>query len=162
MEDKIMSTINFNDKSKVKNLCDWAVSWERETLSGDEYIKANAIVYINNAEIETQVRNGNKFLVGNDNLGSHAKIYIENPEFREYLGFDNKAESRTQFILDEEKCKQILEYKTFSVFKKHIEDNITTNHEKAKIMNYARKIKINDFDKIQFLESFTNMTFNNK
>ena len=47
--------INMNDKSKVKNLCDWPVSWQRINSSGDEYLKANAVIYINNAEIESQV-----------------------------------------------------------------------------------------------------------
>lgn len=153
--------INMNDKSKVKNLCDWAVSWERTNTTGDEYLKANAIIYINNAEIESQVQNGNKFFIGLGN-GDHARVFIENPEFREYLGFDNKSENKTQFILDEEKCKQILEYKTFSTFKKHLEEDIVTNQEKSKIINYARKAKLNDYEKIQELEKHTGIKFNNE
>jgi len=147
-----------NDKSKVKNLCPWNISWERQTTDGDEFIKANQIVYIINSEIETQVQNGNIFFIGTGN-GEHARVYINNPEMREYLGFDNKEEKRTQFILDDDKCKQILEYKTFSIFKKHVEEEIITNQEKATIVNYAKKIKMNDYDKIKFLESYTNLTF---
>jgi hypothetical protein len=152
--------IDMNSKSKVKSLCDWAVSWERINVPGDEYIKANSVIYISNAEIEAQVQNGNKFFSGSDGLGSHARVYIENPEFREYLGFDNKSEGKTQFILDDEKCKQILEYKTFSTFKKHLEEDVVTNQEKSKIMSYARKTKLNDYEKIQELEKVTGMIFN--
>ncbi len=153
-------SINMNDKSKVKNLCPWNVSWERQTIDGDEFIKANKVVYITNSEIETQVQNGNIFFVGAGN-GDHARVYIENPKLREYLGFDNKQEKRTQLILNEDKCKEIFEYKTFNTFKKHIEENVVTNQEKAMIVNYAKKAKINDYDRIQFLEIYCGIPFKN-
>ena len=157
-----MSTnIDINSKSKVRNLAEWPISYERINTPGDEYLKANSVIYINNAEIESQVQNGNKFFTGTG-TGDHARLFIENPDLREYLGFDNKTEGKTQFILDEEKCKQILEYKTFSVFKKHLEEDIVTNHEKAKIMNYARKTKLNDYEKIQEIEKYCQMKFNNE
>ena len=152
-------SINLNEKSRIRNLCPWSVSWERQTAEGDEFIKANKVVYIINSEIETQVQNGNIFFVGNDSLGSHARVYIENAEMREHLGFDNKEEKRLQLILDDEKCKTILELKTFNTFKKHVDENVITNQEKAKIVNYAKKAKINDHDKIQFLEEYTGLTF---
>lgn len=151
--------INLNDKSKVRNLCDWDVGWKRINSLGDETIKTNSIAYITNSEIETQVQNGNVFFNGTDGLGSHARVYIENDEIREYLGFDNKEEKRKQAILDEDRCKQILEYKTFSVFEKHLKESVVTNQEKTKIINYAKKIKLNDYEKIQLLEEHCNMKF---
>lgn len=150
---------NMNEKSKVTNLCDFPVSWKRETAMGDEYIKANGIAYILNQELETQKDNGNKFIAGIDGLGSHALIYIENPELREYFEFDNKSEKRTQLIVDEEKCKSILEIKTLSTFKKNLTENIVTEQEKMKIMNVARKIKIDEYSKIEVLEEYTGMKF---
>lgn len=152
-------SINMNDKSKVKNLCSWNISWERQTTDGDEFIKANQVVYIVNSELETQVNNGNVYLAGIDGLGSHARAYIENPEMREYLGFDNPSEKCIQLILNDEKCKQIFEYKTFTTFKKHIEEEVVTNQEKAMIVNYAKKMKINDYDKIQFLADYCGIPF---
>ena len=68
--------IDMNSRSKVQNLCDWNVSWERFSMDGDEFIKANQTVYIPNMEIETQVQNNNLFFSGNDNIGSHARVYI--------------------------------------------------------------------------------------
>ena len=151
--------IDMNSRSKVKNLCEWNVSWERYSMDGDEFIKANQTVYIPNMEIETQVQNNNLFLSGNDGLGSHARCYIENTEMREYLGFDNKEEKRIQLILTDEKCKEIFDYKTFNTFKKHVIENITTNQEKSKIVSYAKKMKINDYDKIQYLTEYTGLSF---
>jgi len=150
--------VNMNDKSKVKNLASWNVSWERINSPGDELIKANGTIYISNSEIETQIQNGNRYFIGTGN-GNHARVYIENPEFREYLGFDNKEEKITQFILDEERCKQIFDYKTLVTFKKHLEDDIITNQEKSTIINYARKIKLNDYEKIQALQDHCEITF---
>ena len=151
--------IDMNSRSKVKNLCDWNVSWERFSMEGDEFIKANQTVYIPNMEIETQVQNNNLFFSGTDTLGSHSRVYIENPEMREHLGFDNKEEKRVQLILNDEKCKEIFEYKTFNTFKKHVAENIITNQEKSKIVSYAKKNKINNYEQIQYLIEFTGLSF---
>jgi hypothetical protein len=151
--------INMNDKSKVINLCNYPVSWKRITQIGDEYIKANAIAYILNSEIETQKDSGNKFIAGVDGLGSHAEIYIDNKELREYLEFDNPTEKRTQFVLDEEKCKSILELKTQKAFEKSVKENVLTNQEKLKLVDVARKNKFNDYEKIKFIEEYCEMTF---
>ena len=150
--------IDMNSRSKVKNLCDWNISWERYSMDGDEFIKANQTVYIPNMEIETQVQNNNLFFVGSGN-GDHSRVYIENPEMREHLGFDNKEEKRVQLILDDKKCEEIFALKTFSTFKKHVIENIITNQEKSKIVSYAKKMKINDYDKIQFLTQHTSLSF---
>ena len=150
--------IDMNSRSKVRNLCDWNISWERYSMDGDEFIKANQTVYIPNMEIETQVQNNNPFFSGSGN-GDHARCYIENSEMREHLGFDNKEEKRTQLILTDDKCKEIFEYKTFATFKKHVTENIITNQEKSKIVNYAKKNKINNYDQIQYLIEFTGLSF---
>jgi len=142
-------------RSKVKNLADWAVSWKRLNSIGDETLKANSTVYISNAEIEVQVQNGNVFFCGTDGMGSHARVYIENADFREELNFDNKEDKREQLILNDCKCKRILDYKGFDVFVKHLEENVVSNQEKSKMITYARKNKINEYDKVSFLEEYT-------
>ncbi len=149
-------SIDMNSRSKVKNLCDWNISWERYSMEGDEFIKSGQTVYIPNMEIETQVQNNNLFFVGTGN-GDHARVYIENVEMREHLGFDNKEEKRTQLILNDEKCKEFFEYKTISTFKKHITENVITNQEKSKIVNYAKKTKVNNHEQIRFLETYTGL-----
>ena len=75
------------------------------------------------------------------------------------MGFDSEDDKVKQFILSDEECERIFNYKTFSTFKKHVEDEVVANHEKAIIMNYARKIKLNDYEKITFLESHCSMKF---
>lgn len=151
--------LNMNDKSKVVNLCDYPVSWERITQNGDEYLKANASAYITNSEIETQKDNGNRFIAGTDGLGSHALVYIENPEMREYLSFDNQEDKRKQLIVDDDRCKELLELKTLSTFKKRIKESIIEIHEKKKIIEVARKMKLNELDKVEFLEEHCGFSY---
>jgi len=126
---------------------------------GDEYIKASASIPILNSEIEAAVENGEVILAGTDRLGSHALAYIENDELREQLGFDNKSENKKQLIVNDEKCESILALKTFSAFKKNIEEMVITPHEKHKIIEVARKIKLNDFDKITFLQDYCKIKY---
>jgi len=151
--------INMNDQSKVKNLCDWPISWQRYTKPGDEYLKPNSSVYISNTEIDSQINNGNRFFTGTDGLGSHAEVYIENADLRELFNFDHKEDKREQLIINEEKCKSILELKTLSAFKKNVDENIVTNQERRKLIETARKMKFNDHEKISFIEQFCGMEF---
>lgn len=150
--------INMNEKSKIKNLCPFPISWKRITIIGDEYLKPNASVFVLNSEIYAQVESRNIMLAGNDQLGSHAMAYIENDELREDLKFDDKADGRKQNILNDEKCESIINSK-FSAFKKSIEENVVTQHEKMKIIASARKSKLNDYDKIEFLQTYCGLKF---
>ena len=43
--------------------------------------------------------------------GNHARIYVDNKDFREYVGFDNAEEKRTQFILTDEEFQKIFDLK---------------------------------------------------
>ena len=151
--------VNMNDKSKVINLCGYPVSWVKNTITGDEWIKANGSTFIQNAEIQAQIDNGNLYIKGIDDIGSHADIYIDNPEFREELKFDDKVENRKQLIVDEDICKNVFESKALSTFKKNVEKTIITIPEKLKIMEVARKVKLNEFDKVKFLEEYCKIKF---
>ncbi len=151
--------VSMNEKSKVVNLCDFPISWKRITQIGDELLEAKSSTYINNAELEAQKDMGNVFISGTDRIGSHAKVFIENPELREQFGFDNKEEKRVQFILDDKTCEYIIGLKTETAFVKNIEDKVITESEKTKIIEYARKVKFNDYDKIKILEKHTGLKF---
>lgn len=153
-----MANIDFDKRSFIKNLCPWAVSFKLQNSNGEVYLESNQKIAINNGEIVTLVENGNVLFVGTGN-GNHARIYIENEELRKYVGFESEDGKVKQFVLNDEECQRILSYKTFSVFKEHVENEIVANHEKHKIMQYARKIKLNDYDRISFLEEYTGLKF---
>lgn len=148
--------LDMEKRSTIKNLCPWTVSFKLNNSNGEVLLDANKKTTINNQELVTLCENGSVMFNGTGN-GDHARIYIENKELREYVGFD--IDDKKQKILDDELCQKILDYKTLSTFKKHIKENIVAEHEKANMMEYARKIKLNDFDKIDFLEEYTGLKF---
>lgn len=151
-------SINMDTRSSIKNLCPWAVSFRLPNSNGDVYLEANKKTTINNGELVTLIENNNVLFVGTGN-GNHARIYVDNPEVRVYVGFESEDGKGKQFVLTDEECQKLFDYKTFGTFKKHIEENVVANHEKHKIMEYARKIKLNDYDKISFLESHCGIPF---
>lgn len=150
--------VDLDKRSSVRNLCPWPVSFRLHTSGAEVLINPGEKTLLNNQEIALLCENGNIMFVGTGN-GNHARVYIENPELRKYVGFESDDGKERQFILDNEVCKKIFEYKTLSTFKQHVEKAVVYDHEKHIIMDYARKNKINDFDKIDFLQNFTGLKF---
>lgn len=149
--------LDLEKRSSIKNLCPWTVSFTLPISGASVLLGADKKTSVNNQELVTLCENSNVMFTGIGN-GNHARIYIENEELRKYVGYDSD-DGVKQFILTDEECQRILDYKTLSTFKKHLEDEVVANHEKAKIMKYARKIKINDYEKIMILEEFCNIKF---
>lgn len=148
--------LDLEKRSSIKNLCPWAISFVLPNSKAEVLLDAHAKTTVNNQELVTLCENSNVMFAGTG-LGNHARVFIENPDVRIYVGFD--TEDKKQKILDDELCKKIFEYKTLSAFKKHIEENVVAEHEKHKIMSYARSIKLNDFDRIDFLQEYTGLNF---
>lgn len=144
--------LNMNDKTKVVNLCSWDVSWVKINSIGDETIKANGSVYIPNYEIESQVNNGNVFICGTGS-GDHARVYVDNKQLRDFLMLNDGN------ILNDVKCKEILEVKTEKQFKALLEKYVVTNQEKRKIIDYAKSIKFDSYNRIVDIEEHTEMKF---
>ncbi len=160
-ENKEEIKIDKSHRSSVCNLCPWPVSFTLPISSANILLDANKKTSINNEELITLIENANVMFVGTGN-GNHARVYVENPELRVYVGYDTLDGKTKQFILTDEECQRILDYKTLSTFKKHLKKDVVANHEKAKIMDYARKNKLNDYDKIVELEKHCGIKFNEK
>ena len=61
--------------------------------------------------------------------------------------------------MTEKEIKAILALKTQDKFEEKIKENIKTEAEKVKLMQVAQKTKLNDYEKIQFLEEFTEKSY---
>ena len=151
-------SMDLDKRSTIKNLCAWAVSFKLPNSNGEVFLDGDKKITINNGELVTLIDNGNVFFCGTGD-GNHAKIYIENADVRKHVGFESEDGKTKQFVLDDEECQKIFDLKTLSTFKKHVEEKVLLNHEKRKIMDYARKIKLNDYDKIEFLISHCELPF---
>ncbi len=143
--------IDKNSRSMIRNLCPWAVSFRLPISKADVLLSANKTTSINNEELIVLCENGNVMFSGTGE-GNHARIYMENADLRKYVGYDSEDGKTKQFILNDEECQKLLDYKTMSAFEKNLEEKVVGQHEKARLIDYARKVKFNDFDKIVALE----------
>jgi len=151
---RLKMSVDLDKRSKVINLCPWDVSFTLPNSKAEQLLEKNKTTTINNAELITLCENQDIMFFGTEN-GNHARIFIDNNELREHVGFDNPEEKQFQFVLSDEECAKIFELKTDSTFEKHIKNKVVLFHEKAIIMEYARKIKLNDYGRIKFLEEYT-------
>lgn len=157
----LANEINKSERSTVRNMCPWTVSFTLPISGGSVLLGAYKKTSVNNEELISLIENSNIMFVGTGE-GNHARIYVENEQIRKYVGFDDEESKKKQFVLNDDECQRILDYKTFATFKKHMEESVISNHEKAKIIEYARKIKVNDYEKIDYLESYCQMPFKKK
>ncbi len=153
-------SLNMDEKISVRNLCEWTVSFKRIDSIGDVLINANTSVRLPRGEIYSQVQSGNNLFAGTDGVGSHARIYIDDKDTRVDLDFEDTEGKKTQLIVDDNKIKELFAIKTKNAFEKAVKEVIVTNAEKAKLASGVKKFKLNEFDKVQFVQDYTGMSVN--
>lgn len=126
---------------------------------GEIQIPAGQSRPISNEEIMIKIESQNPSFVGTDGFGSNASLFIENVDFRKFLGFE--TDEKKQIILTDSLLAEILKTDKLSDFKEIIEDNVITFAEKSKLSAYLRKeCQAGRFDsasKIDFVERYTKM-----
>lgn len=150
--------LDMDKRSKVINLCSWTVSFTLPNSKAEILLEGGKSTTINNAELVTLADNQDIMFYGTGN-GDHARIYVDSKDFREHVGFDEPESKRTQFVLTNEECQKIFDLKTDSAFEKNIKEKVIMNHEKNNIIEYAKKIKLNDYGRIKFLEEYTGIQY---
>lgn len=156
----VIMSLNMDEKISVRNLCEWTVSFKRLDVVGDVLINANTTIRLPRGEVFSQVQSGNNLFSGTDGVGSHARIYIEDKDTRVELDFEDADGKKTQLVVDDNKIKELFAIKTKSAFEKAVKEAIITNAEKAKLANGVKKFKLNEYDKIQFIQKYTGMFIN--
>lgn len=149
--------IAMDKKVKVENLCAWPVYFARQIGNGDVKIAKGAVALLSVEEIQAQVYGGNRQFTGVDGEGTNARIFIQDAEVRQFLGFETAE--KDQKVMTEKEIKSILALKTQEKFEEKIKENIKTEAEKVKLLEVAQKVNLNDYDKIQFIETFTEKSF---
>jgi len=150
-----------NKKVKLKNLTSWILTFKRINNIGDIVLPPNGVITLSSDEVMAQIYSGNKLFVGDDGKGSHARIYIDDENIRTEAEFESKEQGQKQEILTDQSLKEILSIKLLSDFKESVKAKIKTQAEKSKIVEAATKSKINDHDKIKFLEKYTGFKLEN-
>ena len=153
--------VDTNKKVSLKNLTNWNLTFKRINSLGDVIIPPNGKVTMPCEEVMSQIYNNNRLFVGENGKGSHARIFIEDEEIRLEAEFESKENKKSQEILTDEKLKEIFALKTLVSFKKNIQEKVKSQAEKSKVIEYAKTIKLNDHDKIEFLEKYTGYKLEN-
>lgn len=153
--------VDINKKVTLKNLTNWDLTFKRINSLGDVIIPPNGKFTMLAEEVMSQIYNNNRLFVGDDGKGSHARIFIEDEDIRLEAEFENKQSKKGQDILTDEKLKELFALKTLTSFKKNIQEKIKSQAEKSKVIEYAKTIKLNDHDKIEFLEKYTGYKLGN-
>lgn len=153
-------SLSMDEKIQIRNLCNWAVSFKRIDSIGDVLIPANTTMRISRGEVFSQAQSNNVLFTGTDGIGSHARIYIDDRNTRVELDFESEDGKRTQNIISDDKIKEIFAIKTKTGFEKAIKENIVTKAEMSVIVNAVKKLKLNEYDKVKFIEEYTGMNVN--
>ena len=144
-----------NTKVKLKNLTSWILTFKRINAVGDVVMPPNSIITLDEDEVMAQIYNGNKLFAGDDGKGSHARIYIDSEDLRVNAEFESKSTGKTQEILTDKVLKEIFSEKTLTKFKEAVKSKIKSQAEKMSAIEFVKKSKLNDHDKIEFLEKYT-------
>ena len=144
-----------NTKVKLKNLTNWILTFKRINAIGDVVMPPNSIITLSEDEVMAQIYNGNQHFVGDDGKGSHVRIFVDNEDLRVNAEFESKNTGKTQEVLTDKVLKEIFSEKTLTKFKETVKSRVKTQAEKSKAVEFAKKSKLNDHDKIEFLEKYT-------
>lgn len=147
--------LNLDQKVTVKNIAGWSVGFARIDGIGDVTITAEGSTRLSRNEIISQVQNGNRLFTGTDGNGSHATLYIDDAPTRKEIGFDNEDGKDKQVVFNDVAITKVFALKTQSVFEKNLAEIIQTRAEKYAVIQAIKRLKINDYSKIRFVEDYT-------
>lgn len=147
--------LNLEQKVTVKNIAGWTVGFARIDSIGDVTITADGSTKLTRNEIIAQVQNGNKLFTGVNNDGSHATLFIDDEATRKEVGFDSEDGESKQVVFSDEVVKQLFALKNQNTFQKNLTETIKTRAEKYAVIQAIKRLKINDYSKIRFVENYT-------
>lgn len=153
-EKNIVEELNLEQKVTIKSIANWTTGFKRIETNGDVTIPPNGTVRLQRSEIIAQIQNGNRLLLGVDDRGSHATLYVDDKPTRIEVDFDSEDGTVTQAVLTIDAVKKLFDYKTMKTFETKLQELIVTRAEKHAIANIIRKEKINDHEKVRVVENY--------
>lgn len=108
-----------------------------------------------------EVANNTRLFTGSDGKGRNAALYIEDPDVRAYLGFDELSEEgeviSEQVVLTTEEITNILNQKNKKAFEEAIEE-FKGNISRIKLLeDVIVNTKYNDAQRIKYIEKILNI-----
>ena len=156
-EKNVQEELDLDKKVTVRNIAGWNVGFARRVDGyGDITIAPNGSIKLSRNEIIAQVQNGNKLFSGIDGYGAHATLYIDDAPTRMEVAFET-SECRQNVFPHADLARLFKSSQT--TFEKSFVEIVHTRAEKHAIMEYMRKMGINDYTKIRFAEQHTGYKF---
>lgn len=147
--------LNLDEKVTVRNIAGWSVGFPKITEVGDVHVAAGGSIRLTRNEIISQVQNGNKLIAGFDGYGSHATLFVDDADTRKELEFESEDGKRKQDVYSDDKLKSIFALKTYKTFCDRFTEAFVTRAEKHAAISAIKKLKLNEYDKIQFVKEYT-------
>jgi hypothetical protein len=145
--------LDLEKKVTVKSIAGWETGFNRILEFGSVSVVPYGSIRISRNEIIAQIQNGNVAFSGTDGRGSHATYYIEDKPTRIEVGFEDKEHA--QLFLNEDIVKKLFNIKEQKAFENAFREAVVTRAEKKAVLSIVKKLGINDFNKIRFVENYT-------
>lgn len=141
-----------NTKITVYNISPYRVFISRKMTQGKDYdVKSGGKVLLSADEITAHVESGDVLFCGTDSAGSHARLYIDNPDMRREFGFD--TDERKQLVVTKEKLKEIFAVKSEAEFKRSLGEAIRLQFEIKQLQQFIANNGTNKFNYVKIAES---------
>lgn len=147
--------LKLDEKVSVRSIAGWSTGFARIEGYGDLTIPPFGTTRLSRSEIISQVQNGNRLFTGTDGRGSHATLIVDDKPTRIEVDFESEDGKKEQNVFSDAKIKELFSLKTLNAFKKNFEQAVYTRAEKYAAINAIRRLKLNDYDKIRFVEEYS-------
>lgn len=148
--------LNLDQKVTIRSIAEWETGFSRIVEgSGDVTVVPHGTVRLTRNEIIAQVQQGNKGFSGFDGKGSHATYYIEDAPTRIEVGFESPDGTIKQLIFSDELIKKLFEIENQIEFEEAFTSAIVTRAEKMAALPSIKRLGLNDYAKIRFVENYT-------
>lgn len=147
-------SLNLEEKVNVKNIANWKVGFQRIETIGDVTIQPNATMRLQRSEIIAQVNSGNTLFTGIDGRGSHATLFIDDKPTRIEVDFDSEDGQLVQHCFSDNIVERLFAFNQ-ARFEDELPKYIRTRAEKYAIVDAIKRLHLNDYSKIRFIEKYT-------
>lgn len=150
-----INEFDLDKKVTVRSIAPWKTTFPRVTEAGGVVIAPNGTARISRNEIIAQHQTGNRLFNGVDGIGSHATLFIDDEATRREIGFESEDGKVKQNVFSDDLVKKVFEYKSQQTFESHFKEAFITRSEKYAAIEAIKRLKINDYSKIRFVENYT-------
>jgi len=148
--------LNLDQKVTIRSISGWNTGFDRIVEGiGSVTVVPGGTARISRNEIIAQIQNGNMLFNGFDGKGSHATYYIEDAPTRIEVGFESPDGKIKQKIFSEQVVKDLFDVKDQKEFEEKFTEAIVTRAEKFSVIPVMKKLGVNDYLKIRFVEKYT-------